>query len=285
VTDPEVIASEVMDSKTGRVYLVGAGPGDPELLTQKAVRILAQADVVLHDDLVPAAILALSGRQALVVSVGKRCGDKKRITQAAIHDWMISSALRGLSVVRLQSGDPMIFGRAGEEMDALRKAQVPFEAVPGVTAASSAAALLEVSLTDRRFASKLIVLSGHHALDQRSELSPERTIERLDGIELPEDATAVIYMPGRDLARTAAWLLASGVSPTMPCVVVSDASRPEAGFQAARLSGLAGVTDSAPRVLLVGRTFEAVLLRREELGEEPRCLRATVELAASAQPR
>jgi uroporphyrin-III C-methyltransferase len=248
--------------KTGRVFLVGAGPGDPDLLTQKAVRLLAQADVVLHDDLVPPAIVELAGRQALVVNVGKRCGNKK-ITQAAIHEWMISSALLGLSVVRLKSGDPMIFGRAGEEMDALREAQVPFEAVPGVTAASSAAAMLEVSLTDRRFASKLIVLSGHHAAGER----PERWI---DDAALPEDATAVIYMPGRNLAETAALLLGSGVSPTMPCVVVSGASQPEAGYQASRLGELALVaTDSAPRVLLVGRTFEAVLVRRESPDEEP----------------
>jgi uroporphyrin-III C-methyltransferase len=264
----------VTTSKTGRVYLVGAGPGDPELLTQKAVRVLAQADIVFHDDLVPAAILKLAGQQALVVSVGKRCGAKK-ITQAAIHDWMISSALRGLSVVRLKSGDPMIFGRAGEEMDALREAQVPFEAVPGVTAASSAAALLEVSLTDRRFASKLIVLSGHHAVGEQ----PEQWIE---DAALPEDATAVIYMPGRNLAETAALLLASGVSPTMPCVVVSDASRPEASYQAARLSELASLaTDAAPRMLLVGRTFESVLARGEYQKED--CLSGTASFSPPVQ--
>jgi uroporphyrin-III C-methyltransferase / precorrin-2 dehydrogenase / sirohydrochlorin ferrochelatase len=266
-------APEVTTSKTGRVYLVGAGPGDPELLTQKAVRVLSQADIVLHDDLVPAAILQLAGQQALVVSVGKRCGSKN-ITQAAIHEWMISSALRGLSVVRLKSGDPMIFGRAGEEMDALREAQVPFEAIPGVTAASSAAALLEVSLTDRRFASKLIVLSGHHAVGERPE-------QWIDNVELPEDATAVIYMPGRNLAETASLLLVSGVSPTMPCVVVSDASRPEASYQAARLGDLASVaTNAAPRMLLVGRTFEAVLAR----GENPQnCLSAAASFSPPIQ--
>src|SRR6201999_1884291 len=98
----------------------------------------------------------------LIISVGKRCG-RKKITQAAIHDLMIVSARRGLSVIRLKSGDPMIFGRAAEEIDALREAEVPFEIIPGVTAASSAAAFLEPSLTDRRVSSKLIVFSGHHA--------------------------------------------------------------------------------------------------------------------------
>ena len=149
-------------AEAGKVYLVGAGPGDPDLLTIKAARLLAEAGVVLHDDLVPQSILNLAGKQALVISVGKRCG-RKKITQAAIHDLMIVSARRGLAVIRLKSGDPMIFGRAAEEIDALREAGVPFEVVPGVTAASSAAAFLEASLTDRRVSSRLIVLSGHHA--------------------------------------------------------------------------------------------------------------------------
>ncbi len=149
-------------AEAGKVYLVGAGPGDPDLLTIKAARLLSEAGVVLHDDLVPQSILKLAGKQALIISVGKRCG-RKKITQAAIHDLMIVSARNGLAVVRLKSGDPMIFGRAAEEIDALREAGVPFEVVPGVTAASSAAAFLEASLTDRRVSSKLIVLSGHHA--------------------------------------------------------------------------------------------------------------------------
>ena len=149
-------------AEAGKVYLVGAGPGDPDLLTIKAARLLAEAGVVLHDDLVPQSILNLAGKQALIISVGKRCG-RKKITQAAIHDLMIVSARNGLAVIRLKSGDPMIFGRAAEEIDALREAGVPFEVVPGVTAASSAAAFLEASLTDRRISSELIVLSGHHA--------------------------------------------------------------------------------------------------------------------------
>ena len=150
------------NAEAGKVYLVGAGPGDPDLLTIKAARLLAEAGVVLHDDLVPQSILNLAGKQALIISVGKRCG-RKKITQAAIHDLMIVSARSGLAVIRLKSGDPMIFGRAAEEIDALREAGVPFEVVPGVTAASSAAAFLETSLTDRRVSSRLIVLSGHHA--------------------------------------------------------------------------------------------------------------------------
>jgi len=179
-------------AEPGKVYLVGAGPGDPELLTLKAARLLAEAGVVLHDDLVPQSILDVAGKQALIISVGKRCG-RKKITQAAIHDLMIVSARRGLSVIRLKSGDPMIFGRAAEEIDALREAEVPFEIIPGVTAASSAAAFVGASLTDRRVASSLIVLSGHRTVPQQD----------LWAGGLPTDATLAIYMPGQDLRRVA----------------------------------------------------------------------------------
>ena len=121
-------------AEKGIVYLVGAGPGDPELLTVRALRLLETADVVLHDDLVPAEVLAVVHRHALVTSVGKRCG-RPRITQAGIHALMIESSRAGQSVVRLKSGDPLVFGRAGEEIAALRAASVRFEVVPGVTAA------------------------------------------------------------------------------------------------------------------------------------------------------
>jgi uroporphyrin-III C-methyltransferase len=207
----------MVSGEAGKVYLVGAGPGDPDLLTLKAARLLAEAGVVLHDDLVPQSILDMAGERALIISVGKRCG-RKKITQAAIHDLMIESARRGLSVIRLKSGDPMIFGRAAEEIEALREAEIPFEVVPGVTAASSAAAFVEASLTDRRVSSKLIVLSGHRTAPQE-DLWPG---------DLPNDATLAIYMPGQDLHRVAASLLRSGLPGALPCVAVNDASRPEA---------------------------------------------------------
>jgi uroporphyrin-III C-methyltransferase len=264
-------------AEPGKVYLVGAGPGDPDLLTIRAARLLAEAGVVLHDDLVPESILNLAGKQALIISVGKRCG-RKKITQAAIHDMMIVSARNGLVVIRLKSGDPMIFGRAAEEIDALREAGVPFEVVPGVTAASSAAAFLDTSLTDRRVSSKFIVLSGHHAA--RTAPQPE-----LWPGTIPEDATLAVYMPGRDLAQVAASLLRSGLTPSMPCVVVNDASRPQAGFTAARLSGLAGVAaTSAPTLLLAGHVFEAVLLRGNEQGQAfSDTLRTSLETSAQSE--
>lgn len=256
--------------ESGKVYLVGAGPGDPELLTRKAARLLAEAGVVLHDDLVPQSILDLAGKQALIISVGKRCG-RKKITQSAIHDLMIVSARRGQAVVRLKSGDPMIFGRAGEEIDALREAGVPFEVVPGVTAASSAAAFLEASLTDRRVSSRVIVLSGHHAA--RTVPEPE-----LWPGTLPTDATLAIYMPGQNLAQVAASLLRSGLPAGMPCVAVTDASRPEATYTAARLGAVSHLpTSLAPTLLLVGHAFEAVLTR----GMAPESLEHLSRLASS----
>ncbi len=247
--------------RAGKVYLVGAGPGDPELLTVKAVKLLGQAGVVLHDDLVPQAILNQAGKQALVISVGKRCG-RKRVTQAAIHEMMIASARKGLAVVRLKSGDPMLFGRAAEEIDALRESGIPFEVVPGVTAVSSAAALLEASLTDRRIGSKLIVMSGHHA----AQKAPQPDLWSGD---LPHDATLAIYMPGQDLAQVAASLGRSGLPATMPCVVVTGASRPEAAYTPSTLRDLTTLpTSQAPTLLLVGKAFQAVLLRNAECGEE-----------------
>ena len=119
----------------GKVFLVGAGPGDPELLTLKAVRVLREADIVLHDDLVSSEILALLPRTATIVAVGKRCG-RASVTQEGINTMLVTYAASGRTVVRLKSGDPMLFGRAGEEIDALRAAGVDFEIVPGVSAAS-----------------------------------------------------------------------------------------------------------------------------------------------------
>ncbi|MBV8115242.1 MAG: uroporphyrinogen-III C-methyltransferase, partial [Silvibacterium sp.] len=172
----------------GKVYLVGAGPGDPELLTVRAARLLAAAELVLHDDLVPPAILALANPRALTVNVGKRCG-AKRITQEEINRLMVEKAQQGVSIVRLKSGDPLVFGRAAEEMDALREAGIPFEVVPGITAAFAAAASLQCSLTDRRSSSSIVFSSGHHASDG----SPEH-----------REPTRVVYMPGRDFSGLAA---------------------------------------------------------------------------------
>lgn len=225
----------------GIVHLVGAGPGDPDLLTVRAARLLTTADVVLHDDLVPPAILALAC-QALLINVGKRCG-RKSITQEQIHSMLVDLARRGLNVVRLQSGDPLLFGRAGEEIEALTAAGIPFSIVPGITAAFAAAAAAGASLTDRRTASSITVSSGHHAADE-----PNHTAAHAP--------TRVIYMPGRDLARPAAQLRAEGFPPTTPCVIVSRASRPDQQVQRSTLSDLPElIPGDAPAILLAGAVF------------------------------
>ena len=125
-------------ARVGTVYLVGAGPGDPELLTLRALRLLETADLILPDDLVSAEILSLAHAEAEIIPVGKRCG-QPRITQEEIHWLMIDAAQAGRSVLRLKSGDPLIFGRVGEEIAALRDAEIPFEIVPGITTAFAAA--------------------------------------------------------------------------------------------------------------------------------------------------
>lgn len=233
----------------GKVWLVGAGPGDPDLLTVRATRLLAAADVVLHDDLVPPAILTLASRQALVINVGKRCG-RKSITQEQIHSMLIDLAGRGLSIVRLQSGDPLLFGRAGEEIDALTTAEIDFEIVPGITAAFAAAAALRTSLTDRRAASTVVLSTGHHAADT-------------SGVS-QQTPTRVVYMPGRDLAPVAARLRAEGAPPSFPCVIVSRAGQPEQQIQRTTLADLPRLVPApAPAILLAGEVF------REDSAEDP----------------
>ncbi len=245
-------------AQRGTVYLVGAGPGDPELLTLRALRLLETADVVFHDDLVTDEVLGLVHRHALVTSVGKRCG-RPRITQAGIHALMIESARAGQSVVRLKSGDPLVFGRAGEEIAALREAGVAFEIVPGVTAALAAGATLSLPLTDRKSASKLIFCTGHHAAGK------EATKPVWSG-RLPEDATLVVYMPGRDTGRIAAELAAAGVAADVPCCAISHAATPRQSYVASTLDGLPTLAcGPAPLLLLVGWAMESLLEGEEAL--------------------
>lgn len=234
-----------MKAESGTVYLVGAGPGDPDLLTVAASQLLQQAEVVLHDDLVNPAILALVRAQAEVVNVGKRCGAKK-ITQQQINQLMVHHARAGSSVLRLKSGDPLVFGRAGEEIRALVAAQVPFRIIPGISAVFAAAAAAGFSLTDRGGASRLILESGHHAEDR-----PE---DRIDGD--PHHATMLArYMPGADYPHTQRQLLDAGWPPATPIVLVSCAGQP--GQQICRTT-LAALAESVPlpppTILLIGQS-------------------------------
>jgi uroporphyrin-III C-methyltransferase len=197
----------------GKVYLVGAGPGDPELLTRKAWRVLQSADVVLHDDLVSQELLRVLPRTAQVVNVGKRCG-AKGISQTDINQLMVQLAREGKIVARLKSGDPLLFGRAGEEMEALRQAGIDFEVIPGVTAALGAAASARISLTDRRHASRVVFVTAHR--EGGTGLRNERHVAA--------DTTYVIYMPGNRYAELGAELQAAGIGAKIPCVVISRAT-------------------------------------------------------------
>ena len=242
---------------TGRVYLVGAGPGDPELLTLKALRLLRTADAVLHDDLVAPEILKLIPRSAQVHNVGKRCG-KKRITQEEIHFLMIALADSGLQVVRLKSGDPLIFGRAGEEMEALRRANVAFEVVPGITSALGAAAAANLPLTHRKAASALVLLTAHHAPG-----SEAANWTKLAG----SGATLAIYMPGSNYFEIAAKLKAAGLAGTTPSMIIARATTPQQQTYLTRIDELHRAPRfAAPTLLLVGEVVglgDPVTLARE----------------------
>lgn len=233
----------------GKVYLVGAGPGDPELLTVKAHSLMRRADVILHDDLVSEAIVSLTGPHARVINVGKRCGTKT-ITQPEINRLMISFALSGMEVVRLKSGDPGIFGRLAEEIDALADANVAFEIVPGITTALAAAASLGVALTDRRSSSRLVIVSGHHA-------NGVEAVEKTDWRALvDEHTTLVVYMPGRDLSNFSRELMEAGLSAEIPSVVISRVSSAEERRFATTIGELASVpTAETPSILLIGNAI------------------------------
>ncbi|MGB6973223.1 MAG: siroheme synthase CysG [Terracidiphilus sp.] len=224
-----------------KAFLVGAGPGDPDLLTVKALRILQSALVVLHDDLVPDAILHLAPPAAEIVNVGKRCG-AKTITQQEINALLIAHLRAGRSVVRLKSGDPLLFGRASEEMHALAEAGLLFEVVPGISAAFAAAASVGCSLTSRTAASNVLISTGHHAQSHNHAALPEM-----------EDVTRVVYMPGRDLTLLALQWMQEGLPPDLPCALVSRAAQPDQQIHHTTLANLGSApTAQAPSLLLAG---------------------------------
>ncbi|MCS0503053.1 siroheme synthase CysG [Ancylobacter sp. GSK1Z-4-2] len=203
----------------GSVALVGAGPGDPELLTLKAVRVLQSADVVLYDDLVAPAVLDVARREARKMLVGKT-GYKPSCKQDDINALMVSLATQGKRVVRLKGGDPMVFGRAGEEIAAARAAGIPVEVVPGISAAQGAAGRLAVSLTHRDHARRLQFVTAH-ARDGRLPRD-------LDWSALTDPAaTTVVYMPQRTWAELATQAIAAGLDPATPAIAVFSATRPE----------------------------------------------------------
>jgi uroporphyrin-III C-methyltransferase len=236
-------------AQPGTVYLVGAGPGNPGLLTLRALSLLQTADVILPDDLVSDEVLDLANSNAKIIRVGKRNG-RPSITQAGIHSLMLEHSRAQRSVLRLKSGDPLIFGRAGEEMAALRTANIPFEVVPGITAALAVAATLKTPLTDRNGASKLILATAHHA-SGRLTIKPSWTNS------LPPESTLVIYMPGRDFATLAKELVESGLPPVTPCIAVSKGTSADQHVINTSIENLGTARiGPAPVLLIIGQTIQ-----------------------------
>jgi uroporphyrin-III C-methyltransferase len=227
----------------GKVFLVGAGPGDPDLLTLKAAKVLYSADVVLHDELVSHEILALISPRAQKINVGKRSG-KTSTAQEEINRLLVQFALLGLQVVRLKGGDPFIFGRGGEELEALRQAGVDVEVVPGITAALGAAAGIQVPLTHRNASSSLILVTGSSQHSEHVANWPDR---------LPSYATIVVYMPGNDLAALRDRLISAQVSPQTPCAIISGATTETEQVHLTIVSALSFAPHlAAPRLVIVG---------------------------------
>ena len=227
-------------ARAGTVYLTGAGPGAPDLLTLRAHSLICTASCILYDDLVPTAIVELARPDALIVNVGKRCG-QKLVTQEQIHAWMIEYAQTGHGVVRLKGGDPMLFGRAAEEIAALTQAGIPFEVVSGVSAALAAAGAAGVSLTDRDSSSRVVLTTRHRAGNEMGGVSA-----------VDAGSTLALYMPGKNYAALQSELEARGWPPDTACVIVSGASLPTEKIARTRLGELGALNPlPAPAVLLI----------------------------------
>ena len=270
-TDFERFITEVQGQggavEAGTVTLVGAGPGDPELLTLRAVRALQSADVILFDDLVSRDVLDFARREARKLLVGKT-GFGPSCKQEDINVLMVGLAKQGKRVVRLKGGDPLIFGRAAEEIDACAKAGIAVDVVPGITAAQGAAASLGLTLTGRDHARRLQYITGH-ARDGRMP-------EDIDWKALADAATTTaIYMPTRTLADLVARALAEGLDPATPAIAVARATRPDQQTLHAAIGELprrlAAASLPGPVLVMLGKTiaraeFGAVRAPRQKRG-------------------
>jgi uroporphyrin-III C-methyltransferase len=245
----------------GKVWFVGAGPGAADLLTVRAIRVLATADVVLHDALVPDEVLEWAP-SARLLPVGKRC-DRASTAQTFIDRALVEAARRHRVVVRLKGGDPVVFGRLDEEIAALQAAGIEWEVVPGITAASAAAAAAGHSLTLRGEARSVAIVTP------RSGDGEPGNDRWADGLE--RGATVALYMAGRIAGRCAVALLRRGFAPDTPVVTVRSASLPGQSVERATLAELAGAaaagTDPRPAVLLIGRALAGA--GRTETGPQP----------------
>ena len=243
----------------GSVLLVGAGPGDPELLTLRAVRAMQSADVILFDDLVSPQVLDFARREAKKMLVGKS-GHGPACKQSEINALMVSLARNGKRVVRLKGGDPMIFGRASEEIEACRNAGISVEIVPGVTAAQGAAARLGISLTHRESARRLQYVTGHGA--------DGNLPDNIDWKSLADPTvTTIVYMPKKTLAELAAKAIAAGLDPATPSLAISQATRPDQTVIADTIANLPARLEaekpSGPVLVMIGSVAAGYQLQRD----------------------
>jgi len=255
-------------ARPGKVYIVGAGPGDPDLLTVRALGLLRSADAVIHDYLVPAEILSLAPAKAARICFARRGGTAGHgavLKQNAIHEAMVRLAREGKSVVRLKSGDPLVFGRGGEEAEHLSREGVPFEIVPGITAAMGCAAAAAIPLTHRERSSSVTFVAGHE--------TDEKGKSAVDWSLLPKDGTLAVYMGVGRVAPIAEELAAAGFSPDIPFAIVENGSRPEQRVVRGTLSDLPRIAAESgvrsPAILFVGRSAALPLFisSQEDPGE------------------
>jgi uroporphyrin-III C-methyltransferase len=234
----------MIGAATGVVYIVGAGPGDPELITVRGRRMLRRSDVVVYDRLVHPALVRRARAGAERIFVGKRPGHGVR--QDAINALLIDRARRGLRVTRLKGGDPFVFGRGGEEAEALRAAGVRFEIVPGITSAVAVPAYAGIPVTHRRLGSAFAVVTGHECAGASD----------LDWAALARIPTLVVLMGHRALRTITARLLTAGIAPATPAAVVSRGTTPDQRTVVSTIDGIAAAAAQArlapPSILIVG---------------------------------
>jgi len=250
-------------ASAGSVALVGAGPGDPGLLTLRALRVLNEADVILHDRLVGADVLALARRDAEFIEVGKQVGDDHHATQERIHRLLVEHAQQGKRVVRLKGGDPFIFGRGGEELEVLREHGIDFEVVPGITAAIACGAYAGIPLTHREHAQSVRFITAHTKDDS----------DAFDWAALAQEKqTLAFYMGVSGLERIRDRLIAHGRSPSTPFAIIENGTRPEQRVVLGTLADLPELARShsvgAPALLVVGEVA-ALAASLHWFGSEP----------------
>jgi uroporphyrin-III C-methyltransferase/precorrin-2 dehydrogenase/sirohydrochlorin ferrochelatase len=256
-------------ARPGMVHIVGAGPGDPDLLTVRALGLIRSADAVIYDYLVPREILSLASGKAAKICFARRgrtAGHGAAMKQNAIHEAMVRLAREGKSVVRLKSGDPLVFGRGGEEAEHLSREGIPFEIVPGITAAMACAAAAVLPLTHRGRSSSVTFVAGHD--------TGEKGGSAVDWSRLPKDGTLVVYMGVARVAGIARELAAAGFSPDTPFAIVENGSRPKQRILRGTLSDLFRIAVESgvrsPAILFVGRTAASLPYENaEERSDEP----------------